>query len=354
MPSNETRPIRAGVIGATGYGGAETVRLLLGHPNVDLVLVTSETYAGQPLSAALPHLSGFSDLTLQSVNVDSAVRECDVLFLAWQPGRAMAAAPALLKAGVRAIDLSADFRLKSASLYEKIYGKPHTAPELLDEAVYALPELFGEQLASARLAACPGCYPTAALLALAPLIAADALDPADVIVNAASGVSGAGRSKFELGYHFPEMDENYRPYNVTGHRHRPEIEQQMAALGARDPNIVFAPHLAPMIRGILATVYVRFAKPMDADSLQSIYADYYAGKPFVRVLPPGQLPATKPVSGTNMAHLAATVDPPTGRGIIMSAIDNLVRGTAGQAVQSMNLMFGLPETVGLLLPGPYP
>ncbi len=346
--------VNVGVIGATGYGGAELVRLLLGHPHARLTYVTSETYAGKPISDALPHLRGFTDLTLESYDPARAVEGRDVLFLAWQPGRAMDAAPALLDAGVRLVDLSADFRLKSAALYEATYKRPHASPQLLAEAVYGIPELWGDAMPTARLIACPGCYPTAALFALAPLLAHRLVDPADLIVNAASGVSGAGRSKFELGFHFPEMEGNYRPYNVTAHRHRPEMEQQMALLSGDSTSVVFAPHLAPMVRGILCTAYAKRTRALSVEAAQDLYRDFYADKPFIQVLPYGEYPATKAVTGTNMAHVSVVVDEPTGRVIAMCAIDNVVRGTSGEAVQSMNRMLGFPDTAGLSLPGPYP
>jgi N-acetyl-gamma-glutamyl-phosphate reductase len=266
----------------------------------------------------------------------------------------MEVAPDLLQSGVRVIDLSADFRLKSADTYAEVYGRKHASPKLLDEAAYGIPELWGDAAAGARVVACPGCYPTAALLGLAPLLAERAIVPTDVIVNAASGVSGAGRSKFELGYHFPEMDENYRPYNVTGHRHRPEIEQQMAALCGEEARIIFAPHLVPMVRGELCTIYAKLKRSLSPESAQTLFETFYAGTPFVQVLPYGQYPATKNVLGTNMCHVSVVVDERTGRAVVMSAVDNLVRGTAGQAVQLMNRMFGFPETAGLSLPGQYP
>ncbi|MBW3622377.1 MAG: N-acetyl-gamma-glutamyl-phosphate reductase [Armatimonadetes bacterium] len=346
--------LRVGVIGATGYGGMELVRLLLGHPHVSLTYVTSETFQGQPLGEVLPHFRGFTNLTLHSFDPTYATNSRDLLFLAWQPGRAMEVAPELLKHGVRIIDLSADYRLKSADLYERVYKQRHASPKLLAEAAYGIPELWGDAVKTARVVACPGCYPTGALLGLAPLLSEGVIDPADVIVNAASGVSGAGRSKFELGFHFPEMDENYRPYNVTGHRHRPEIEQQMTALCGEEARIVFAPHLVPMARGELCTVYCRLTRPITPEEAQGAFERFYSGRPFVQVLPQGQLPATKNVLGTNMCHLGVAVDTHANRVIVMSAVDNLVRGTAGQAVQNMNLMFGFPETAGLMLPGQYP
>lgn len=346
--------LRVGVIGATGYGGMELVRLLLGHPCVSLTYVTSETFQGQPLGEALPHLRGFTNLALHSFDPVHAANSRDLLFLAWQPGRAMEVAPELLKHGVRVIDLSADYRLKSPELYEKVYQRRHASPRLLAEAVYGIPELWGEAAKTARIVACPGCYPTGALLGLAPLLAEKAIDPANLIVNAASGVSGAGRSKFELGFHFPEMDENYRPYNVTGHRHRPEIEQQVEALGGEGARVVFAPHLVPMVRGELCTMYAPLTRQISAEEAQGVFETFYSGRPFVQVLPQGQLPATKHVLGTNMCHLSVAIDEHAGKAIVMSAVDNLVRGTAGQAVQNMNLMFGFPETSGLMNPGQYP
>jgi len=345
--------VRVGVVGATGYGGVESVRLLLRHPQVQITYTTSETYRGQKLDEVIPAFRGCTDLVCEAFSLEEAARRCDVVFLArTDAGWSMEVAPKLLELGVRVVDFSADFRLRDPAVYAKWYRKDHTAPHLLDEAAYGIPELWRDAIRGSRLVANPGCYPTSVLLGLAPLLGAGLAR--DVVVSASSGVSGAGRSKITLDYHFPEVNESMRPYGVQGHRHRPEMEQGMSLLAGRDLRIAFVPHLVPMTRGILSTAFVSLTRPVDQDELDGLYQSFYNGERFVQVLTSGRLPETGSVCGSNNCHIAAVADAHTGRAVVMSAIDNLVKGMAGQAVQNMNLMMGLPEESGLDQPGLYP
>ena len=338
--------IRVGIVGVSGYGGGEAARLLAGHPHVELTYVTSGTYAGRPLEAALPGLRG-TGLTCQEYDSAAAIGQCDVLVLAGEAGLAMRLAPALLEADKRIVDLSADFRLRSADEYAHWYGKTHTAPHLLAEAAYGLPELNRAEIRAARLVANPGCYPTAAALALAPLLAAGRVDPTTLIVDSLSGVSGAGRAGFSLDYHFAEVNESARAYGVGGtHRHTPEMEQTLAGVAGRPVTLTFTPHLIPITRGILSTAYATLTGT-GGDGLHDLYQDYYKTAPFVAVLDDGQMPATKHTQGTNNCHIGLAVDARTGRVVAISVIDNLVKGAAGQAVQNLNLMCGFGETAGL-------
>lgn len=335
----------------TGYGGGELARLLAAHPQVQVTYVTSSTYAGKPLHAALPGLRG-TGLVCEVFDAETCAGQCDVVFLAGEAGLAMRAAPALLNTGKKVVDLSADFRLKSASEYAAWYGKPHTAPQLLQEAVYGLPEIGKEAVAGARLIANPGCYPTSAILALAPLLSQGLIDTQTLIVDSMSGVSGAGRSKFGPDTHFAEINESARAYGVGGtHRHTPEIEQALTQVnGGAGVTLTFTPHLVPLTRGILTTAYASLAEPGAQDmlaKLHALYTQFYQDAPFVFVLDAGQFPATKHVQGTNNCHLGLAVDRRTNRVVVVSAIDNLGKGAAGQAIQNMNLMLGLPETTAL-------
>jgi N-acetyl-gamma-glutamyl-phosphate reductase len=343
--------IKVGIIGVSGYGGGELARLLAGHPNVELTYVTSGTYAGKPLSTALPGINRSINLTCETFDPANAADKCDLLFLAGEAGLAMQAAPFLLEAGKRVVDLSADFRLADPAAYKEWYKAEHTAPFLLEQAVYGLSELNRETIRKARLLANPGCHVTAAVLALAPLLAAKTVETNSLIVDSLSGVSGAGRSKFALDYHFAEINESMQPYGVGGvHRHTPEIEQTLAQVAGQAIKLTFTPHLIPITRGILSTSYATLAPQLlgaGGADLHTLYRDFYADSPFVVVLPPGEFPATKHVNGTNFCHVGLAVDRRTDRVIVVSALDNLVKGAAGQAIQNMNLMCGLDETAGL-------
>lgn len=353
-----TDKLKAGIVGVSGYGGGELARLLSAHPNVELTYVTSGTYAGKPLRAALPGAAP-SDLVCEVFDLAACADKCDFVFLAGEAGLAMKAAPGLLEAGKKVVDLSADFRLKDPAVYQEWYKAEHTAPELLKEAVYGLPELGQEKITSARLVANPGCHVTAAVLALLPLVEwvsqadNDAIDFKSIIVDSLSGVSGAGRSKFGLDYHFAEINESIRPYAVGGvHRHTPEIEQTLTQAAGTAITVTFTPHLVPITRGILTTTYALLND--DGLDLHAIYRDFYQDAPFVTILEAGQFPATKHVFGTNYCHIGLAVDKRTNRVIVVSAIDNLVKGAAGQAIQNMNLMSGFDETAGLTMGAVWP
>ncbi len=343
--------LKVGIVGVSGYGGGELARLLLQHPDVELAYVTSGTYADQPLSAALPGMTGRTGLICEKFDASVAAEKCDFVFLAGENGLAMRVAPGLLEAGKKIVDLSADFRLKDADVYREYYKAEQSAPHLLQDAVYGLPELYKSQITNARLLANPGCYVTSAILALAPVL--DHVDLGSIIVDSLSGVSGAGRSKFGLDYHFSEVNESARPYGVGGtHRHTPEIEQSLSWEAKRPVTLSFTPHLIPITRGILTTAYANLTGPSDA--LHTLYADFYKDAPFVNILEPGQFPATKHVFGTNYCHIGLAVDKRTNRVIVTSVIDNLVKGAAGQAIQNMNLMCGFDETSGLTMAAVWP
>ncbi len=338
--------MKIGLVGVSGYGGGELARLLTQHPRVELTYATSGTYAGQPLSRALPGISPFVNLTCEKYDSAVARDKCDFVFLAGESGLAMEAAPALLDAGKKIVDLSADFRLQDPQAYAHWYKAEHKAKHLLERAVYGLPELNKAAISQALLVANPGCHVTAAVLALAPLLAAKAVDINTLIVDSLTGVSGAGRSKFGLDYHFAEINESVRPYGVGGvHRHTPEIEQALTQVAGRPVTLTFTPHLVPITRGILTTAYATLTG--EAETLPDLYRQFYGDAPFVVVLDAGQFPATKHVGGTNFCHIGLTVDKRTNRVIAVAAIDNLVKGAAGQAIQNMNLMCGWDETDGL-------
>jgi N-acetyl-gamma-glutamyl-phosphate reductase len=337
--------IKAGIVGGTGYTGVELLRLLAQHPGVELRAITSRKEAGTPVSAMFPSLRRHIDLAFTEPDA-KALRGCDVVFFATPHGVAMNDSPALLDAGAKVIDLSADFRLQDIAEWERWYKMKHTAPALVREAVYGLCELNRERIRSARLIANPGCYPTAIQLGLLPLVEAGVVDTAHLIADAKSGVSGAGR-KAELGLSFSEVSDNFSAYNVPGHRHRPEILASLAQAAKREIGLVFTAHLTPMIRGIFATLYGRITG--DAN-FQALFEKRYASEPFVDVMPAGSHPDTRSVRAANTCRLAIHRPPEGARNdtvVVLSVIDNLVKGASGQAVQNMNLMFGLPETAGL-------
>lgn len=349
--------IRVGVVGGSGYAGGELLRIFYQHPHVTVVYVASRSQAGTAVSESHPGLAGCFDLTYEPVDVEAMARRCDVAFLAVPHGASMELAAELLARGVRVVDLGADFRLADAAAYRTWYKTEHTQPALLSEAVYGLPELNRERIAAARLVANPGCFPTAVLLGVLPLVDAGCVDTSAVFVSAVTGVSGAGATPAPP-YHFPERTENVQAYGVPGHRHTAEMEQGIAAVLARrgggSVSVSFVPHLAPMSRGILATVNMALTERLGTDDVLALMRDFYRGEPFVRVLGADRMPQTKAVAGSNFCDVTARVDPRTGRVLVFSAIDNLVKGAAGQAVQNMNLMFGLDETAGLKMPGLYP
>ncbi len=334
--------IKVGIVGATGYTGVELLRLLARHEGVKITAVTSRKEAGMRVSEMFPSLRGHVDLPF-STPEESDLKACDVVFFATPNGVAMNDARELLAAGVRVIDLAADFRITDVSEWEKWYGMSHASPELVAEAVYGLPEVNRELIRKARLIANPGCYPTAVQLGFLPLLEAGVVDPASLIADCKSGVSGAGR-KAEVHTLFAEAGDNFKAYGVPGHRHLPEICQGLARMAGQSVGLTFVPHLTPLIRGIHATLYARLTKDVD---LQSLFENRYLGEPFVDVLPKGSHPETRSVRGANVCRLAVH-RPQGGDTVVVLAVeDNLVKGAAGQAVQNMNLMFGYPESQGL-------
>jgi N-acetyl-gamma-glutamyl-phosphate reductase len=332
-----------GVVGGTGYTGVELLRLLVNHPNVELRVITSRSESGRKVADLFPNLRGFTDIEF-SVPDAGQLEQCDLVFFATPNGTAMTMVPRLLEAGVRVIDLAADFRLADAAVWEQWYGMPHACPEFLAEAVYGLTEVNREAVAAARLVANPGCYPTAVQLGLLPLLEAGVVAADNIIADAKSGVSGAGR-KAATGTLLCEASENFKAYGVDGHRHLPEIRQGLERAAAKPVGLTFVPHLTPMIRGIHATLYATVA---DADvDLQSLFEARYRDETFVDVLPAGSHPETRSVRGANHCRIAVHKPQQANTVVVLSVIDNLVKGAAGQALQNMNVMFGLPETTGL-------
>ncbi len=346
--------VRVSVIGATGYGGAEAVRLLATHPNVCLVHVTGETRRGQALTDLYPNLRGFVDLTTEAVDPTAIGGDSDLVIVSLPGGKSMGLIPELLERGARVIDVGADFRLREPGLYPQWHAFDHTAPRYLPEAVYGLTELHRDEIRGARLVADPGCYPAAALLALAPLVRSGAAARAGIVIDAKSGTSGAGRGGAGGGLAYSETNEDIRAYGVPGHSHTAEIEQELAREAGGDVTVTFVPHLVPMTRGILATAYVPLARALDQAAASAIYRDAYAGEPFVRVLPDGALPQTKATMGSNYCDVAVRINERTKTAVAIASLDNLGKGAAGQAVQNLNLMCGFPEETGLRTPGLYP
>jgi N-acetyl-gamma-glutamyl-phosphate reductase len=340
--------IKAGIINVTGYVGAELARLLCQHPQVKLVTVTGRSAAGQKLGDVFPNFAGTNYII--KAELDS---EIDIAFSAMPHKSSVDIVPSLLKQGIRVVDASADFRLKNAGEYPKWYGFTHPSPKLLKEVVFGLPELHQEEIASASLVANPGCYSTGAILALAPIVKEGLIYP-DIVVDSKSGISGAGRTP-SLTTHYSEANEDLCAYSLEGHRHLPEIEQELKALNPSvSPSITFVPHLVPMTRGILSTCYAKLAdsRRLTADSLKQIYRKFYKHAPFIQITT--KPPHTKHVWGTNFCLIYPTVDSRTAKLIVISCLDNLIKGGAGQAVQNMNLMFDLPETTGLEALAIYP
>lgn len=342
--------IRAAVVGGAGYTGIETIRLLLGHPDFEVTLVTSVAVAGRAVEDVYPALAGCG-LVFEDPSSCDIAGNAEVVFLAVPHTASLALAPALMDAGLTVIDLSADFRLKDAAVYESWYGAAHTAPALLKTAVYGLPELTRASLRGAALVACPGCYPTATALAAAPALEAGLAGPSPVIVDAKSGVSGAGRA-LAAGSQYSVANESVKPYKVGSHRHTPEIVQTLSAVAGTPVSVCFAPHLVPMTRGLLSTVYLKATDGLTAADAIDAYRARYADEPFVTVHAEGVMPATREVSGSNRAHIGLAVDEGSGMLVVACAIDNLVKGSGGQAVQCANVVFGLDETAGLAAFGP--
>jgi N-acetyl-gamma-glutamyl-phosphate reductase len=340
--------VKIGIYGASGYTGQELLRLLLRHPLAEVVFATSRRFAGKPVFEAHPSLLNLTDLKFQDAPAEEVAQAADVIFLALPHGTSMEIAPIFYRAGRKVIDLSADFRLADLGTYEQWYGK-HKAPDVIPHAVYGIPELWREEIKSTRFIANPGCYPTSVILGLAPLLGTDWIDRSAIVVDAKSGTSGAGREP-QLGSLFCEVDEGFKAYKIGGqHRHIPEMEQALSRLAGEQITISFTPHLLPVSRGILSTIYVNLGRSLKVDDLLEVYGKFYQSEAFVRVYPKGMSPNLLGVRGTNFCDIGLSVDARTNRAIIVSVIDNLVKGAAGQAIQNMNLICGLPEETGLSL-----
>lgn len=334
------------IVGANGYVGGEMVRLLATHPSVELITLTSRQFAGKNVTDIFPALRGILDMPLVEVDTDNIAEKCDAVFLAIPHAQAMSIAADLIRKGTRVVDYSADFRLKDPQIYEKWYTAEHTEPALLEKAVYGLPELHREELREVQLVALPGCYPTGALLALAPAIKHKLIDLKTIVINSLSGVSGAGQ-KPTPQTHYPEIADNLRAYGVTSHRHTPEIEQELSFIAGEKINVLFTPHLVPAIRGILSTVVATALSETSSKELVDIYHEFYKDSQFVRICEPGDYPEIRFVRGSNYCDIGLAYDERTQKILALSAIDNLCKGASGQGVQCMNIMFGLPEQSGL-------
>ncbi len=343
--------IRVGILGATGYAGSELVRLLLQHGGVELTMLTSKSYEGQKMSEVYPALKGVCDMVLSAPVPEVVAKNCDLVFTALPHGASKEIIPQLYALGLKVIDLSGDYRYNDQKVYEEWYKQPHSSPELLAESVYGLPELHREEIKKTRLVGNPGCYTTCSILGLAPLLAKGIVSTKHIIIDAKSGVSGAGRG-LSVDYHFCECTESMKAYKVATHRHTSEIEQELSLLAGSEVMLSFTPHLVPMKRGIYATIYAELETKKSKEELIALYKEYYQGEPFIRIYENG-LPESNHVSGSNFVDIGLCVDERLSRVIVVSAIDNLIKGAAGQAVQNMNLLCGFPETKGLTAPGFY-
>ncbi len=338
--------LQVAIIGASGYTGVELTRILCNHPEFELTAATSRQYAGKPLSEVFPNLLNKTDLICENLSVDELCKRADLFFAAVPHKTAMDLVPKLLQEGKKVVDLSADYRLRDVAVYEEWYQE-HSSPEFIKETAYGLPELYREQIKKARLVANPGCYPTSIVLGLAPLLQEGLIDPATIIVDSKSGATGAGRAA-SVGTLFCEVHDGFKAYKVGGtHRHLPEIEQELSVLNKDNVTISFTPHLLPISRGILSTSYANLTSDISEEDLRKLYLDRYDAEPFVRMVPEGTFPATQHVRGSNYCDIGFAIDKRTNRIIVVSAIDNIVKGAAGQAVHNMNLMCGIEETTGL-------
>lgn len=347
------RKLKIGIVGSSGYTGGELFRLLLHHPRATVAAVTSEKSAGKPITDIFPQLLGLTDLVCEPLDPETIAKKADLVFLALPHVTAQEAAFRFHKLGKNVVDLSADYRLSDPALYEKWYEHCHQYPDLLKTAVYGLPELHRDGIRKASLVANPGCYPTSAILGLAPLLKKKMLDLESIVIDSKSGVSGAGRSP-SLAHHYPEVNEGFMAYKIGTHRHTPEIEQELSLIAGGQVTVSFTPHLVPMNRGILTTIYARLSSKADAGELRALFQAHFRNEPFVRVLAAGQFPNVRNVRGSNFCDIGVTVDPRTGRAVVVTAIDNLVKGASGQAIQNMNLMMAFEETEGLKFAGMFP
>ncbi|MCF4970734.1 N-acetyl-gamma-glutamyl-phosphate reductase [Nostoc sp. CMAA1605] len=348
------RRVPVGIVGASGYGGVQLVRLLMEHPEVELVYLGEENSTGKAFTSVYPHLTNMVKLPLEAIDPEVIARRCEVIFLALPNGLACQLTPALIEKGCKVLDLSADYRFKNLATYTSWYGNDRSDHHTANNAVYGLPELYRDRIADAQLVGCPGAYPTASLLALLPLFKQGLIVPETAIIDAKSGASSAGR---EAKTHLllAEADNSLSAYSVARHRHTPEIEQICSELAGHEVTVQFTPHLVPMVRGMLATVYATLRDPgLVGDDLTTIYKAFYRNSPWVKICETGIYPQTKWASGSNVCYISIEVDPRTGRVIVMSVIDNLIKGHAGQAIQCLNIMMGWDETLGLPKLGFYP
>ena len=337
--------IKTAVLGATGYAGIELVRLLSNHPEAQLEILGSQSFAGQKISDVYQNFNHILENECEEVDLDK-VEKCDVAFTALPHGASKTVIPAIIERGVKVIDLSGDFRYDDVKVYEKWYGEEHSSPELLSESVYGMPELHRDKIKSARLIGNPGCYTTCSILGAAPLVKSGIGSTKNIIIDAKSGVTGAGRG-LALQTHFCECTENSKAYKIATHRHTSEIEQELSNLAGEEIMLSFTPHLIPQKRGILSTIYINLNKPCTTQELTELYKDFFKDEFFVRVKEAGALPETKHVAGSNFVDIGVVVDERLQRAVVVSALDNIVKGAAGQAVQNMNIMFGLDEKTGL-------
>lgn len=343
--------IKAAVLGATGYAGIELVRILSTHPEVKLELLGSHSFDGQPISEVYGNFDHVLDMSCEELDIDKAA-QCDVAFTALPHGASKDVIPSLIEKGLKVIDLSGDFRYDDIEVYEKWYNQKHSSPELLGESIYGLCELYRDKIKSARLIGNPGCYTTCSILGAYPLLKSGIGNSKNVIIDAKSGVTGAGRG-LGLPYHFCECTENTKAYKIATHRHTSEIEQELSKAAGEEVMISFTPHLIPQKRGILATIYINLNKPCTTEEVVELYKEFYKDEYFVRVKPAGTLPETKNVAGSNFVDIGVVVDERLNRAVVVSALDNIYKGAAGQAVQNMNIMFGLEEKTGIANPGFY-
>lgn len=344
--------IKVGVLGATGYAGIETVRILSGHPEAEIVRVVSQSFVGQKISDVYPNLRGICDLECCGLDEDDIAESCDLVFTALPHGASKVVIPSLYKKGLKIIDLSGDFRYNDPEVYEKWYGEPHSAPEVLAESVYGLCELHRDEIKTHTLIGNPGCYTTCSIMGLAPLVAKKVVDTKNLIIDAKSGVTGAGRSA-SLPNIYCEVNESLKAYKVATHRHTSEIEQELSLLADEDIILSFTPHLVPMQRGIFATCYANLTQKLTTEEAVEIFKDFYKDEEFVRVYEAGTLPEIKHIAGSNYVGLGVVVDERLNRAVVVSCIDNLIKGAAGQAVQNMNIVCGLDEGMGLRGAGLY-
>ncbi len=347
--------LKVAILGGSGYTGCELLRLLQHHPHVKITAITSERFSGTLISEQFLNFRN-TTLKFESLQLKNLTKKADLFFLCLPHKTSQETVASLNKAGKKVIDLSADYRLKNAKEYKGWYNSPHKFPYLLKKAVYGIPEIYRDKIKLASIIANPGCYPTGAIMGLAPVIGKSLIDTDSIIIDSKSGISGAGRNPAQP-FIFCEVNESVKAYAVTTHRHTPEIEQELSFLSKKKIKVIFTPHLIPMDRGILSTIYVRLKEKINLSSMQKIYQDFYSKEPFIRVLKYGVYPTTKAVKGSNFCDISLFLDKRNRRGqtlIIVSAIDNLLKGASGQAVQNMNIMYGFDETVGLIAPPPSP